>query len=423
MKPIFKLGLALCVAVPAAAADAATTGMKFISSPGDFVGGGTTQTYTTPTATVAAHGDRNQVHMTVTEGAHTWNLDFAAPQGQALAKGGYAGAARYPFQSPLGAGMSVSGDGRGCNTLRGWFKVLEFEIDASNAIQRLAIDFEQNCEVTMPPLFGSVRINSTRPLAVPSLEAVAGVDFAVHAGQTVTLDGSQSFSRRAPRSLTYRWTQTGGPTVTLANPTAVNPTFTAPPVPQAGDSLRFHLLVDDRSRQSSTDNVVVLVQNETAPRTELSFTGDPGDYISAGRSWHYDGRDAVFNVSRNFDNGVSLSVTSDTWWYLDMAAPNNVPLTVGTYSGAQRFPFQPPTAPGLNLSGDGRGCNTLTGEFTVHQAQYDSGGIPQVLEIDFTQHCEGSVPAAYGRFLLNATPNAQIGPRLVEARRRLGPRE
>jgi hypothetical protein len=397
--------------------------MKFVSSPGDYIGGGTTQTYKAPTATFTTTGSSNQAHVSVTEGTHWWYLDFAAPQGQALAKGGYANAARYPFQSPLGAGLSVSGDGRGCNTLRGWFKVLEFEVDANNVVQKLAIDFEQNCEVTMPPLYGSVRINSSRPLTVPDLEAVAGADFAVHAGQTVTLDGSQSFSRRNPRGLSYRWTQVAGPAVTLANPAAFNPSFTAPQVPLAGDSLLFQLQVNDGGRQTSSDNVVVLVQNEATPRTELAFQGDAGDYISLGRSWFYDTSNAVFNVVRNFDNGVSLGVTGATWWYLDTAAPNNVPLSVGTYGGAQRFPFQPLTAPGLSLYGDGRACNTLTGEFTVHQAQYDSGGNPKVLEIDFTQHCEGGVPAAYGRFLLNATPSAQLAPRLVEARRRLGPRE
>lgn len=417
-----RIGVALVVAIQAAAAQAATTGLKFISTPGDYIGGGSTQTYKAPGATVTVSGSANNVHVLVAEGSHAWTLDFAAPQGQALAIGSYANAARWPFQSPLGAGLAVSGDGRGCNTLEGWFRVLELEIDASNTVRKLAIDFEQNCEVTMPPLYGAVRVNSSKGLTVPDLVAVAGADFASFAGQTVTLDGSQSFSRSRPRALAYRWSQVAGPAVTLSSSTVASPSFTAPAVPPAGEALQFRLQVSDGSRQSASDDVVVLVQSPATPRTEFSFRGDPGDYISLGRSWRYDTGNATIGVSRNFDNGVSVAISGATWWSFDTAAPGNAPLAVGTYGGATRFPFQAATEPGLNLSGDGRGCNTLSGSFTVHQAQFDAGGTPQVLDIDFEQHCEGGVPAAYGRFLLNAVPAAQLAPQLRAARQRLGVR-
>lgn len=416
----FARSLLAALLVLHAAAAHAVTGMKFVSMPGDYIGGGTTQTYQGPTTSVSANGDGRHVQVVVTEGSHGWFLDFAAPD--RLAKGSFPNAARYPFQSPLGAGISVTGDGRGCNQVKGWFKVLEFEVNASNVVRKLAIDFEQNCEITMPPLYGAVRFNSRYPLTVPSLEAVAGPDLAVLAGQGVTLDGSQSFSRRPPGLVRYKWSQLAGQAVTLNNPTSFNPSFTAPQVPLAGESLQFQLVVSDSSGRTSTDNVVVLVQNETVPRTALTFQGDPGDYVSAGRSWSYDKFNAVFNVTRNFSNGVSVGVTGDTFWFLDTAAPSGAPLAVGTYDGALGFPFQPPEAPGLNLSGDGRACGPLTGRFTVHQLQYSTGGNPQVVDIDFEQHCQGGVPASYGRFLLNATPAAQLAPLLRQARDRLAPR-
>lgn len=419
MNHVLRLGLASLLVLQGAAAQA-VTGMKFISSPGDYIGGGTTQTYRAPSASVSGSSSGKVVQVSVGEGNHYWSLTFAAPD--TLVRGSYADAARYPFQSPLGAGIDVSGDGRGCNQIKGWFKVLEIEVDANGAVQRLAVDFEQNCELTMPPLYGAVRINSKRPLTVPDLEAVAGADFAVYAGQNVTLDGSQSFARKPPGLLSYRWTQIAGTPVTLNNPTAFNPSFTAPQVPLAGESLQFQLVVTDNAGKTSRDNVVVLVQNESVPRTSLVFSGDPGDYISQGRDWSYDKTNAVITASRNFDNGISVAVEGATWWTLDTAAPFNAPLAVGTYKRAQRFPFQPTYAPGLDLSGDGRGCNTLTGQFTVHQVQYDSGGLPQVADIEFEQHCEGGVPAARGRFLLNAVPAAQLAPRLRDARQRLAPR-
>lgn len=397
----------------------AVTGLKFISTRGDYIGQGDRATYQPPDATLTASGDAGSVHVTVTTASDWWTLDFAAPTGSALARGGYADAARYPFQSPLGAGLSMSGNGRGCNTLKGWFRVLEYERDASGAVTRLAIDFVQNCEVTGPPLYASVRINSKRPLVVPDLAAVAGPDGAVLEGEVAALDGSQSFARRNG-PLAYRWTQLDGPAVALDDATAVRPGFTAPAVGTEGATLQFRLEVTDTTGRTAKDHVIVIVDSASAPRTQISFRGDAGDYITGGQTYRYDTRNAVIGFSRNFDNGVSASISGDTWWYLDLAAPGDVALVPGTYLNAQRFPFQDPGTPGLSLSGDGRGCNTLTGQFVVHQAEYDAAGAPIKLDISFEQHCEGGAPAAYGEVLLNAVPHATLARRLRAARQRYG---
>ena len=53
-------------------------------------------------------------------------------------------------------------------------------------------------------------------------------------------------------------------------------------------------------------------------------------------------------------------------WTLDFATPQGQALTAGTtYDNVARYPFQTSTQPGLSLYGDGRGCNTVTGSFTV----------------------------------------------------------
>ena len=56
MREIWKLGLAGLFASQMVLAHAAVSGMKFISTPGDYIGGGTTQTYKAPSATVTASG-------------------------------------------------------------------------------------------------------------------------------------------------------------------------------------------------------------------------------------------------------------------------------------------------------------------------------------------------------------------------------
>ena len=206
--------------------------------------------------------------------------------------------------------------------------------------------------------------------------------------------------------------------MTLDDATAVRPTFNAPAVDPAGATLRFRLTVTESSGRSAVDEVLVLVLGAGTERTRLDFRGDAGDYITGGASYRYDTSNAVLNFSRNFDNGISLSVNGATWWNLDFAAPGDVPLVPGTYTGAVRFPFQGATEPGLSLSGDGRGCNTLTGQFTVHQAEYDAEGKPSRLDITFEQHCEGAVPGAYGELLLNAVPRDVLAQRLRAARAR-----
>ncbi len=57
-------------------------------------------------------------------------------------------------------GMTVSGDGRGCNSTSGRFIVWEFEKDNAGNVQKFAVDFEHHCEGAKAALFGVFRYNS-----------------------------------------------------------------------------------------------------------------------------------------------------------------------------------------------------------------------------------------------------------------------
>jgi hypothetical protein len=139
--------------------------------------------------------------------------------------------------------------------------------------------------------------------------------------------------------------------------------------------------------------------------TSLTMTGDAGDYIGGGQFYFYTPADGAFGAQQNSSQGVSLSFSTpsfDHWWYLDFAAPNSQLLTVGTYLGATRFPFQASSEPGLSVYGDGRGCNMLTGSFQVLQVTYGSGTDIIAFDALFEQHCEGAVAALRGEIRYNA---------------------
>jgi lysophospholipase L1-like esterase len=81
----------------------------------------------------------------------------------------------------------------------------------------------------------------------------------------VTLDGSGS-SDADGTIVSYSWTQTVGPGVTLSDDNVAQPTFTAPEVAVAGDTLTFELTVtDDDGLTSSSDTVHVTIADKISP--------------------------------------------------------------------------------------------------------------------------------------------------------------
>jgi hypothetical protein len=72
-----------------------------------------------------------------------------------LEPGYYSNLQRYPFNNPTRGGLSWYGDGRGCNTLTGWFVVDNVNY-SGGTITALDLRFEQHCEGAGPALHGQV---------------------------------------------------------------------------------------------------------------------------------------------------------------------------------------------------------------------------------------------------------------------------
>jgi hypothetical protein len=129
---------------------------------------------------------------------------------------------------------------------------------------------------------------------------------------------------------------------------------------------------------------------------------EPGEYVGQGQQYSFPtvscscaGNDPEFTVTNA--NGDSFQV-----W---LAPPTpTTQFTAGTtYENAQREPFQAAGHPGLDVSGDHRGCNTDASRFIVDDASYDGSGNLLTFSVRFEQHCEGMDPALFGELSYNST--------------------
>ncbi len=99
--------------------------------------------------------------------------------------------------------------------------------------------------------------------------ASAGADATAFETEVVTLNGAGSDPDESPSSLTYAWTQTAGPAVTINNANLPQASFTAPAV-TADTVLTFQLQVTDSDGASDTDSVNITVSE--AP-TSVTISG------------------------------------------------------------------------------------------------------------------------------------------------------
>lgn len=144
---------------------------------------------------------------------------------------------------------------------------------------------------------------------------------------------------------------------------------------------------------------------------QVVLTSDAGDYIGGGGSYSYTNSDAEIHLSASATS-ILLSISGDQRWNATFQVPSGSQLAPRSYTDATRWPFQGSGA-GLSWYGEGRGCNTLTGFFTIDSLRWSGGVGSSLLGIDmrFEQHCEGASPALRGTIHWRADdPTVAPGP-------------
>jgi hypothetical protein len=303
---------------PAAGVTPATGSYVYLESqPGDYIGAGANYLYTNATAVVTVNAGNARLAVSI-NGNEGWNGDFQAMNSISFLEAGYYGdLQRYPFHNPVKGGLSWSGEGRGCNTLTGWFVVDSVTYDG-NTLTAIDLRFEQHCEGGGPALNGEIHwdANDTTSSPGPVVPPPAGL-----------------------------WGPAAGVT------------------PASG-------------------NYVYL-------------ESDIGDWVGQGANYLYTAADSQITINAP---GASLDVAisgNESWSGTFQAMNSLTRLEVGYYGDLQRYPFHNPVKGGLSWSGEGRGCNTLTGWFVVDGVTYD-GDTLTAIDLRFEQHCEGGGPALNG---------------------------
>jgi hypothetical protein len=144
----------------------------------------------------------------------------------------------------------------------------------------------------------------------------------------------------------------------------------------------------------------------------LYMNSEAGEYVGRGIEQLFTSTDSMVGGSMlttvgDYFRGRIVQGNNVHNFTVDIAAPAGQPLAVGNYVRASRASFRPAGSPGLDVFGDGRGYNDLTGRFDVDVLSFWPNGDIKVFQATFRIGAAG--PQLYGRFRLETAPPLQLG--------------
>jgi hypothetical protein len=395
-----------------------------------------------------------------------WDVWIAAPWDRDLELGVYEEA--VPGAGPHRPGLAVRGQHRACGTSHGRFEIHEFEVGESGDVTRLAADFQIYCESAPRALFGYLRIDTELtipgpPAATPTPDPAENFYAIGPRGQSqVVLRAGEGhfFARMYESPALGRFLSIGA----SKNPlTSYQATFAAPrcehlapgryenatrwPLQAHSDpglaaspicNTSFGGFEIERLEVGTFGEVYSLearfenycnghppalqghwryrstlpTPTPTKPRPPLAdfsqrgrIYSDPGDTVGNCRDRVLDLGDGAFYLTGNSGLVEIYYVgTRQGFWRFQFYAPL-YRVEVGHYEVQRRYPAATDET-AMSISTSGRGCDRLTGSFTVHRIKYADDSTPEEVEIEFVQHCGGREPALRGWLQLGASGDA-----------------
>jgi hypothetical protein len=129
----------------------------------------------------------------------------------------------------------------------------------------------------------------------------------------------------------------------------------------------------------------------------LSLSGDTGEFVSGGRSWTLKSPALEVQLSQDGPGQVEISFGhGEKEFDASFSTENGRRFEVRSYPAAERWGFASNGHPGIEVSGDGRGCNGIVGSFDVTAVEYKPNGSIAKFAATFVQRCDDSQRMARG---------------------------
>jgi hypothetical protein len=144
----------------------------------------------------------------------------------------------------------------------------------------------------------------------------------------------------------------------------------------------------------------------------IYLQSDTDDWIGKGKINTYTNANSTINLTSDF-RSLKFTVDSDLMWLGEFTTMNGIfQPQVGYYGNLMRNFVRNPLYGGLDVVGNGSGCNTLNAWVAIDKIEYVNG-LLQSIELRFEQHCEGAKPALRGKIHWNredANVITAVGP-------------
>ncbi len=386
------------------------TRLDIRGEPGDYISQGQSYTYTPPVTEFTARTDTTSgvvLFLSAPPAGNFWSVRFSAPEGQQLAPGFYPDAIRSPFNAAL-PGLSIDGQGRGCNTLTGLFEIKQLDIGPDGELRSIWARFEQHCESAVPGLTGEVRVNAHADLAV-----TAPLSRKTNVGSVLTFP---VYVDSAGSAITLRVASglpEGADFIDYGNGFG---TFTWRPVSPLEPT---QIVFEARDAEGHVDRSTTLLAAGERELTSLSLFSDPGEAVGGGVDQMF-GASEIQSIQHFFDPYLALffvqSADHLSSYYLYFRAADAERLTPGVYEGTAPYGYTTPGTPTMEISHGFSPCGSaLTGRFEVREATYDSLGHLSSFDAYFSEHCGDEHIALTGEIRFNAHPAIEVSVPLSRA--------
>lgn len=129
----------------------------------------------------------------------------------------------------------------------------------------------------------------------------------------------------------------------------------------------------------------------------IEIVGGADEYVSGGHAIRLVAPPTPAELRMNGTGDITIEIgTEDGAWELSFATPGGQPFAAARYPRAARHPFQDAHQPALEITGQGRGCNEIRGEFTVTRVEVGPSGTLSQFAARFTQVCDDGPEALTG---------------------------